>query len=271
VRLRGAETILIDCGDLYFEQAGLSRREVQAARAIECNGLPCIRGLRTEDRRQSRAAHLHGKGLDRAIALRANSGNDGLARLCRRARGGGDQHFWCIGRGIGRDTQNEVLAGEVLAIARLCGDGEIANLAGAGCPVQVLGLCIVSGAFGKASEADGECGSLCCAVEINCANACCRTCPKLHWQAECLPHHNSVVGDLQLRWAVDVEHANLHGAYRGGNSVIGGEREGVRRVVGRGPFDAAQDRVVDDVLPGCPFEVAGVGIEADACRSGAVV
>ena len=79
-----------------------------------------------------------------------------------------------------------------------------------------------------------------------------------------------VAGDNR-RHAVHVEHAHLHGAHGGGGAITGGEGEGVRRVVGRGPFDVAQDRVVDDVLARCPFKVASFGVKAHTSWCGVVV
>ena len=160
-----AEAILVGRADADVDQAGMHWLEVQAAGAIQRDALPL-------GRIGGDAAHLHGEGLDRAVALRPNGGDHRLPRQRRRARRGADEYLWCIGGAVGHHPQGKRAAARVEAIAGARGQHEIADLAGAGCPHQAPCLGVVDGTFRQVGEADGQRRRLRSAVFVPSLNDC---------------------------------------------------------------------------------------------------
>ena len=120
--LCGGEAVAVGGGDTNLDQAGLRGDELQAPCPVQGHGLPSLTAY-------TLAAHFDGDGGNAAPGIGADGGDDGLARLRRRARGRGDEDLGLVRGGVGDHAQGEGLRRCVLAVARLCGGDEVADLA----------------------------------------------------------------------------------------------------------------------------------------------
>ena len=262
--LRGAKAILVSRGDADLYQARLAGLEADPPGAVQRHSLPgvCVaNGI-------GNAPHLHGQALNRTVALGANSRDHRLTGQGRRAGGCADEQLGGVGFRLGDHPQGEGFAGGVQAIVDPGGYDKVADLAWAWGPDELPGGRVVAGTFGQVAEAHRERPGLGRAVLVPSVDgrgggAACSAGSQYNRQRDGLTHQRGVAADSQLRRAVDVKHAHLHGLLAAGLAVAGGKAQGKGQVL--------LVSVVHHVLRGCPFHIAGVGVKHQPGGSGVVV
>ena len=144
----GAKAVLVGGSYSNVNETALGRLEAKATCSVQGHGLPAAGAVNT--------ARLHHQGLDGAVSLGTDGGHHGLARQGRRAGSGGNEHFRGVGLCLGHHTQCEGFAVGVKSVMDPGGNDKVAHLAGAGGPDQLLGCCIVTGAFRQVAKAYRE-------------------------------------------------------------------------------------------------------------------